>query len=147
MRCKAVHFAAVLAALPFVLAAESRGATFRQSCPGLTLQGAAQLVRIVVTHQTKHERHKTRFTLDSFSLDDPEFFDFEAIAEALMQPSSAVLGNYAVNKQTATVWDLSTCERVSFGELNREKTRLCKGTSSINQSLPRRQVPDPSPSC
>ena len=72
---------------------------------------------------------------------DKRFFSFEALGNFESdRPGSAVIGNYAVDRRTAEVWDLILCKRVEFAALREARSKLL-GSGLLNRS---NQVP---PTC
>jgi hypothetical protein len=120
----------VLRALPgavycLLLAANSAAHTPMRLQPReLTITEAGTLVRLAVEKQTEQVHPKGAFSLDKFSPEpDERFYSFQAIGVWSRQQGSAVLGTYSVNRTTAEVWNMFSCEVVEFPKLFKVQTR------------------------
>ena len=92
----------------------------------LDAKRAALLVHVVVDHQLKELGKNVNYSLDRFVKEpDRRFFWFEALGNFPSdQPGSAVIGNYAVDRRTGAVWDMTLCKRIEFGALREERRKL-----------------------
>jgi hypothetical protein len=106
---------------------ESTHASAQSFCKvGLMPREAAALVRLVVVRQIRGVKPKGQFSVDKTSNEpDARFYSFEALGVWNSGPGSAVLGNYSVNRRTATVWDTTLCERIRFPKLIRLQEHYC----------------------
>ena len=92
----------------------------------LTAADAASLVRLAVEHQIKDLKPHGTFSVDKNPREtDLRFYTFEALGVWSSKPGSAVIGNYSVNRKTATVWDMTSCKRIEFSALARLKKHYC----------------------
>jgi len=93
----------------------------------VSLQDAAALVRADVEYQIRHINPGGSFSLDKNAEPDPNYYSFQALA--VWHPEkegSAVLGNYAVDRRTAEVWNDDNCEEAHFPALTALQTGIRK---------------------
>jgi len=79
---------------------------------------------LAVEKQIENVNPKGPFTLDRSPREpDERFFSFQAIGVWTQEPGSAVIGSYSVNRKTADVWDMSSCEVIEFPKLFEVQTK------------------------
>jgi len=114
----------------------------------ITARAASSLVHLAVEHQIAGLKSKGHFSLDQNTNEsDSRFYTFEALGTWNTGPSSAVIGNYAINRRTATIWDMTTCKRIGFRDLIRMQARYCKHRSSAAMVRPMDHFDDPPSLC
>jgi hypothetical protein len=105
-------------------------ATCNAGAGELTVLQADALARLAFEHKVAHIRHGRGYSLDPFPEGfDPGYSHFQVLGvwHDPSEAGSAVLGGYAVNRQTAEVWDTyAECFRVRFPALQKMQQRLSR---------------------
>jgi len=116
----------------------------RPACSAdISVEKAASLLRLAVERQLRNlHASNAAFSLEKSTVGtNPDFYTFQALGTLSLSAQSAVIGNYAVNKRTGTVWDTLRCRRIEFGALARRRSMACPG------KLLTARVPDAEPLC
>jgi hypothetical protein len=109
---RAVLLAAQLLAPPSVAPAVS-----------ITLKEARQLIYLALPKETLKLPHLSVDSYESRYIKD--FFFFEVTWEN-PQPGSVVIGHYAVDRETAEVWNSISCKRISTSSLRERQSSIRK---------------------
>jgi hypothetical protein len=115
----------VVIAASFVVVNGIGGALSKPPRSGeITIGDAVSLVNLAVRRQIASVKHRGVFSLDGVDpYLEPGFYTFQAHGWS-PGPGSALIGNYAVDRHTAAVWNEDSCEIIKFASLTKLQDKI-----------------------